>query len=316
MIAIDLGSNTFRCIAYDCATQTWGREFERIVRTADGMHESDVISDAAVDRIVAAAKEAAALFDFASQTVVAVTTAAMRMASNADAALERIAREGGVRFRIIDDATEAAFTSMAVRNRLERLELPSDDFVLIDIGGGSTEVIFQRGGAYESRSFPVGIVTVAQRCAGPDAVRELLGSELEPVRDYVRHYYAAQGRPECFVATAGTPTTIAAFLQGMTYDTYDARKINGTRLSLRQCGEALEALMALEDAERALYVGVGKETLIVTGVVIVEAFYELLEFEEAVIVDDGLREGVALAYCEGTRPGGELRKNLKPAHNL
>lgn len=299
MIAIDLGSNTFRCIAYDCETREWGREFERIVRTADGMHASGLVSDASVDRVIAAAKEADALYDFAAHDVVAVTTAAMRMASNAEAALERIANEGGVRFRIIDAEAEARYTAAAVCHRLQRLEMPAEDFVLIDIGGGSTEVIFDRSGHFESRSFPVGIVTVAQRCDGPDAVRAAMQAALEPVRMYVEAHYRRFGKPETFVATAGTPTTIAAFLQGMTYATYDAAKINGTMLSLAECGVALEGLLALDDAERAVYVGVGKETLIVAGVVIVEAFYELLGFDRAVIVDDGLREGVAIACCEG-----------------
>ena len=299
MIAIDLGSNTFRVISYDCKTRRWGREFERIVRTADGMHLTGRISDASAERIVHAARDARKLFDFENDTVVAVTTAAMRMAANAGEVLERIETEGGVRFRVIGDDEEAALTMKAVRNRLELLELDADDFVLIDIGGGSTEVMFYRGGAFESRSFPVGIVTVAQRCEGPETVRKELEKALEPVREYVRAYYAKQGKPATFVATAGTPTTIAAFLKGMTYETYDAAQINGTRLTLDQCGEALNGLLALGDAERAVYVGVGKETLIVAGVVIVQAFYELLGFDEAVIVDDGLREGVALAYCEG-----------------
>jgi exopolyphosphatase/guanosine-5'-triphosphate,3'-diphosphate pyrophosphatase len=221
----------------------------------------------------------------------------MRMAANAETALERIAREGGIRFRVIDDAAEAAYTTRAVRNRLELLNLPAEDFVLIDIGGGSTEVIFYRSGSFESRSFPVGIVTIAQQCEGPESVRHVLKEALAPVEVYVWEHYAAYGTPNTFVATAGTPTTIAAFLQGMTYATYDAGKINGTILTLTECGRALEGLMALDDAERAVYVGVGKETLIVAGVVIVEVFYELLGFDKAVIVDDGLREGVALAYC-------------------
>ena len=301
MIAIDLGSNTFRVVSCDCRSGDWNGEFERIVRTADRLHETGRISDGAVDRVIAAGRDAAERFDFAGETVIAVTTAAMRMASNADEALGRIEAGCGIRFRIIDDATEARLTMRAVRNRLKCLAQPADDFVLIDIGGGSTEVMFYREGVFESRSFPVGIVTIAQRCETPDAVRELLQSELEPVREYVDKRYAAEGRPATFVATAGTPTTIAAFLRGMTYETYDASLINGTVLSFEECDTALEGLLALGDAERALYVGVGKETLIVAGVVIVEAFYELLGFEDAVIVDDGLREGVALAWCDGER---------------
>jgi exopolyphosphatase/guanosine-5'-triphosphate,3'-diphosphate pyrophosphatase len=299
MIAIDLGSNTFRCIEYDCTTKRFGRDFERIVRTADRIHETGVISEASIERVIAAAREARNVLDFETHKVMAVTTAAMRMAKNSAEVLERIEKEGGVRFEIIDDAAEAAYTMRAVRNRLEMLELPAEDFVLIDIGGGSTEVMFYRGGSFESRSFPVGIVTIAQQCSGPETVREALKTALKPVEDYVGAYYGKYGKPQTFVATAGTPTTIAAFLKGMTYETYDAHKINGTVLSLEQCDEALKGLLALDDETRAVYVGVGKETLIVAGVVIVEAFYELLGFEKAIIVDDGLREGVAIASCEG-----------------
>ena len=301
MIAIDLGSNTFRCIEYDCATNRFGKDFERIVRTADRMHETGIISEASIERIVNAAREAREVLDFESNDVMAVTTAAMRMAGNSAEVLERIEKEGGVRFKIIDDAAEAAYTMRAVRNRLEVLQMPADDFVLIDIGGGSTEVMFYRDGEFESRSFPVGIVTVAQQCEGPETVCKALTSMLHPVKEYVGEHYAKQGKPRTFVATAGTPTTIASFLQGMTYETYDAHKINGTVLSLGQCGEALEGLLALDDETRAVYVGVGKETLIVAGVVIVEEFYKLLDFNDAVIVDDGLREGVAIAYCEAQR---------------
>ncbi len=297
VLAIDLGSNTLRCIAYNCQSGRWGRDFERIVKTADGMYQSAEISDAAVDRIINALNDAHALFDFDAYDVVAVTTAAMRMADNRDAVLRRIEEEGGIRFKLIDAGDEAGYTMLAVRNRLHDLGISGDSFVLIDIGGGSTEVIFYLHGEFITKSFPVGIVTIAQQCTSPDAVREMMQRSLQPVVSYVQEIYESRGRAEIFVATAGTPTTIAAFLQGMTYKTYDPHKINGTSLSLEQCDEALQGLLLLDDIERARYVGVGKETLIVAGVVIVEEFYKLLGFNEAIIVDDGLREGVALDYC-------------------
>lgn len=297
VIGIDLGSNTFRCIAYDCCSKTWGSDFERIVKTADGMHESGMINDAAVDRIIDAARYAHTLFDMNASEVVAVTTAAVRMASNRDAVLQRIEEEGGVRFRMIGADEEAAFTMLAVRNRLAELSIRDNSFVLIDIGGGSTEVMFYLDGEFITKSFPVGIVTIAQQCSSPDDVRAMMRDALQPVAAYVDEIYASHGKPETFVATAGTPTTIASFLQGMTYETYDPHRINGTLLTIEQCGDALEGLLALDDEERARYVGVGKETLIVAGVVIVEEFYRVLEFNEAVIVDDGLREGVVLDYC-------------------
>jgi len=297
VVAVDLGSNTFRAIAYNCLTGEWGSDFERIVKTADRMHLTGRIGRDAIERIVKAAEDAAKVIDFDNAQVDAVTTAAMRNASNADEAVDEIARRSGIVFRIIDDSKEAYYTMLAVRNRLSILEVFANNFVLIDIGGASTEVMFYQHGVFESKSFPVGIVTVAQQCSCVEEVYTMLDKILLPVRKYVKNRYAGHGRPDRFIATAGTPTTIASFLQGMTYETYDPRRINGQTLSLQQCGEALAALMAMDDETRARYVGVGKETLIVAGIVIVEEFYKLLEFEEAVIVDDGLREGVAIDYC-------------------
>lgn len=301
VVAIDLGSNTCRAIEYDCAAGTFGRECERIVKTADRMHETGRIDDAAVDRVIDALKAADERFDLKTVPYHAVTTAAMRMAENSEAALARIENETGVRFDVIDADQEAFYTLTAVRARLDSLKMEADSLCMIDIGGGSTEVIFYQNGERVSESFPIGIVTIAQQCETPDDVRALVDHMLQPVRLFVEGYYAAQGAPRTFVTTAGTPTTIAAFLQGMTYDRYDARRINGFALSKTDCVQALRDLLRLDEKMRSVYVGVGRETLIVAGVVIVEMFYEVLGFDTSIVIDDGVREGVAIAYCEEQR---------------
>ncbi len=298
VVAIDLGSNTCRAIEYDCATGRFGREYERIVKTADRMHETGCISDGAVERVIGALKAADELFDLQKTPYRAVTTAAMRMAENSGDVLERIEASTGVRFEIIDADREAFYSLTAVRARLGQLGTVSDSLCLIDIGGGSTEVIFYQNGKRVSESFPIGIVTIAQRCEHPDEVRRLVDRMLQPVRLFADAYYAQEGRPRTFVTTAGTPTTIAAFLQGMTYDGYDAARINGFALAKSDCVRALRELLLLNEKMRAVYVGVGRETLIVAGVVIVEMFYDVLGYESSVVIDDGVREGTAIAMCE------------------
>jgi len=299
VISIDLGSNTFRCIAYRCQSKTFGDDFERIVKTADRMHESGQISDEAVERVLQAIEDADREFDFKAHDVRAVTTAAMRMAENASAVLRRLYVEGGIDFEIIDADREAYYSVTAVKHRLDQLNIASDSFVLIDIGGGSTEVIFISKDTVQSQSFPIGIVMVAQQCETPDDVSKLLSRLLVPVKKYIDDYYRHNVKPQIFVNTAGTPTTIAAFLQGMTYQTYDVSKINGFVLTKAACARALEGLIALDEDTRAAYVGVGRETLIVAGVVIVQMFYELLGFDESIVIDDGVREGAAIDYCMG-----------------
>jgi len=142
MIAIDLGSNSFRCIEYDCQTKQFNRSFERIVKTADKMHETGLISDDAVTRVINAIKEADKVLDLTVQDVKAVTTQAMRMASNADDVIGRIKEQSGVEFEIINTDDEAYYTLIAVEARLKALKIESRHFVLIDVGGRSCEIIF------------------------------------------------------------------------------------------------------------------------------------------------------------------------------
>lgn len=296
--AVDLGSNTCRVIEYDCETRQFGRAFERIVKTADRLHETGRIDEEAVARIIEALNAADASFDLAHRPYLAVATAAMRMAKNSAEALARIAQQTGVEFRIIDADEEAFYTLTAVRARLQALKMNAESLCMIDIGGGSTEVIFYQNGERVSESFPIGIVTIAQQCATPDDVRLHVERALRPVRLFVDAYRAESGMPELFVTTAGTPTTIAAFLQGMTYDRYDPKRINGFVLSRIDCEQVLSDLLQLDEKKRTVYVGVGRESLIATGIVIVEMFYELLGYDTSIVIDDGVREGVAISMCE------------------
>lgn len=297
MIAIDLGSNSFRCIEYDCDTSRFGRSFERIVRTADKMHETGRISEDSVLRIIQALEEADAELDLRSNTVRAVTTHAMRIASNAKQVLQRIEEKSGVEFSIISADDEAYYTLISVEARLKTLQIDSSHFVLIDVGGGSSEIIFFKEGKMESRSFPVGIVTTAQICDQNEDIDEYLQQQFKALVTYIDDYYKREGRPGTFVATAGTPTTMAAYMLGMNYSNYDVDKVNGYSLTYEATQTVYDALLNMGETERAEMVGVGRESLIIAGIVIVQKLYHVLGFDAAVVIDDGVREGVAIAYC-------------------
>jgi len=302
MIAIDLGSNSFRCIEYDCQTKTFGRSFERIVKTADKMHLTGMISDDALSRVLNALKEADGALGLSSETVKAVTTHAMREAANAKQVLERIKEQSGVEFVIISSDDEAYYTLLAVEARLKALKIESRHFVLIDVGGGSSEIIFYKEGRMQSRSFPIGIVTTAQVCDEIQHIESYLDAQFEELVAYTSSYYAKEGRPTAFIATAGTPTTMAAYLMGMSYDDYDVEKINGYRLSYEGTERSLQGLMEMSEEQRAKIVGVGRESLILAGIKIIQKLYSILGFNEAIVIDDGVREGVAIAYCHEMSP--------------
>ncbi len=298
MIAIDLGSNTLRVLEYDCVTKKELFSYEKVVKTADGLASSGKIDSKAIGRIVDAIDEVKDLIDFDSKTIRAVTTEAMRRASNQDSVLAKIEEHTGVTFNVISGVKEAELTLMAVENRLEKLNYISDSFVLIDIGGGSTEIIFKFENEIISRSFQVGIVTMSQSFDTLNDMGNALSHKMLDMKRFCDEVYTTIKKPDLFVATAGTPTTVASMKLGFNYETYDATKINGTLLKKDELDFYLKKLLNMPFNQREIAVGVGRSELISAGILIYKELYAILNFNDCVVVDDGLREGVALQMCQ------------------
>jgi exopolyphosphatase/guanosine-5'-triphosphate,3'-diphosphate pyrophosphatase len=297
MIAIDLGSNTLRVLEYDCTSGMQISEYEKIVKTADGLAQSSMINSKAVQRVISAILEAQEQIDFSSSVVRAVTTEAVRRAMNSEEVLYQIEKETGVLFDVISGEEEARLTLLAVKQRLSRLQYNSDSFVLIDIGGGSTELIFHYENETVTKSFPVGIVTIAQTHETLENIERILPREMAEIQTFCDEIYGSKGKVNAFVATAGTPTTVAAMKLGQNYETYDASKINGTLLESTELDMYLKKLLSMPFEEREIAVGTGRSDLIAAGILIYKKLFSLLSFESCVVIDDGLREGVAIDAC-------------------
>ncbi len=297
MIAIDLGSNTLRVLEYDCSTGKQISEYEKIVKTADGLVQYGTINSEAVERVIAAIQEAQGQIDFSSSIVKAVTTEAVRRAVNSDEVLFEIKQKTGVSFEIISGEEEAKLTLLAVKHRLSALQYISDSFVLIDIGGGSTELIFHYENETISKSFPVGIVTIAQTYGTLENIEKILHKEMDEMQLFCDQIYKNKGKVNTFVATAGTPTTVAAMKLGQTYESYDASKINGISLKVGELDIYLKKLLSMPFEEREIAVGTGRSDLIAAGILIYKQLFSLLAFESCIVIDDGLREGVAIEGC-------------------
>ena len=297
MVAIDLGSNTLRVLEYDCTSGVQTAEFEKIVKTADGLAQHGLINNDAIKRVISAIQEAQKQIDFSSSVVRAVTTEAVRRAGNSEEVLSQIKKETGVDFQIISGEEEARLTLLAVKHRLSVLQDTSESFVLIDIGGGSTELIFHYGNETISKSFPLGIVTIAQTHETLENIDKILPREMAEMQEFCDHLYDHKGKVNTFVATAGTPTTVAAMKLGQNYETYDASKINGISLEIDELDFYLKKLLSMPFEEREIAVGTGRSDLIAAGILIYKQLFRLLGFGSCIVIDDGLREGVAIEAC-------------------
>ncbi|MCW8821184.1 MAG: phosphatase [Sulfurovum sp.] len=298
MIAIDLGSNTLRVLEYDCTTGKQISEYEKIVKTADGLAEHGMINDEAIARIISAIQDAQQQIDFSSSGVKAVTTEAVRRASNSDEVLFQIKKETGVTFEIISGEEEARLTLLAVKHRLSKLQYASNNFILVDIGGASTELIFHYENATIVKSFPVGIVTIAQTYKTLDNIEKALPKEMFDIQKFCTEVYATKGELTDFLATSGTPTTVAAMKLGQNYETYDASKINGASIEVNELDFYLKKLLSMPFEEREVAVGTGRSDLIAAGILIYKQLFTILSVKNCIVIDDGLREGVVIEGCK------------------
>lgn len=296
MIAFDLGSNTLRAVEIDCQSGERKSEFEKIVRTADQMHKTGRVSTESIARIVDAIQECQKHIEFSPDCVIAATTAAVRNASNQKEVLETLRQQIGISFQVIDGQEEAYFTTLAVHEALKRLEI-NDSFALIDIGGGSTELILYDDGKIISQSFDIGIVTIAQTYQTKERIASALPELMEEMSDFMQDMRVLGNKPKRFVATAGTPTTVAAIMQGMDYASYDYTKINGLSVSIHDLERELGRLLRCSPHEREKLVGVGRSDLIIAGILIFKELYRICRFDSCTVIDDGLREGLAIAKC-------------------
>ena len=297
VVSIDLGSNTLRLLLYDCKEGRAIATYERMVKTADGLAQSGLISKEAIERIVGALAEAKGVIDYDRYPTIAITTEALRQAKNGQEALDEIAQRSGVGFRIIDERSEALLTLEATKSRLDILGIKERYFLLIDIGGGSSEVTFVKGDEVRSKSFKIGIVTLAQKAGNLEGVKRLLPQLCAEAKRFIDGVTELWGKPQLMVATAGTPTTVAAMKLGMDVSTYDPERINGTSLYYKELEYYLNRLLSMPKEERERVVGVGRDELIAAGILIFKAFFEMAGVDKAIIVDDGLREGAAIDYC-------------------
>lgn len=296
IVTIDLGSNSFRVLKYDCKNHKIISEYNEVVGMADGLVDTGIISKEAIQRVIKAILHSVGVINYNTSDAVCVTTAAMRKASNNKEVLEYLKEKVGTNFSIIDGNEEARLTLLAVKYALKREKINSEKFVLLDIGGGSTEIIVNTNDKYEAHSFDFGIVTMTQKY-----LKHIdLHNDLDNRKNEIKRFLDSLNidlKDYSFVATAGTPTTIAAIKLGQDFFSYDRNIVNGTIVNLEDISNSLDIFKNLSKEDISKLVGRGRVEFIEVGIFIYKMIFDVLDKNESIVLDDGLREGVAINYC-------------------
>ncbi|MDN5111988.1 exopolyphosphatase [Aliarcobacter butzleri] len=296
IVTIDLGSNSFRVLKYDYKNHKIISEFNEVVGMADGLVETLNISKDAMIRVINAINKASQDLNFNPKDAVCVTTAAMRKALNNKEVLSFFEEKTGAKFSIIDANEEARLTLLAVKYALKREKINSENFVLLDIGGGSTEIVVNTAQNYEAKSFDFGIVTMTQKSIKKEDLEKDLDDRKIQIKKFLNSL-KIDLKDYSFVATAGTPTTIAAIKLGQDYFSYDRNIVNGTKVNLNDLEDSLKIFKSHSKDELTKLVGQGRVEFMEVGTYIYKMVFEVLQKDESIVLDDGLREGVAINYA-------------------
>jgi exopolyphosphatase/guanosine-5'-triphosphate,3'-diphosphate pyrophosphatase len=299
--AIDLGTNNCRLLIAS-PTQTGAfhivDSFSRIVRLGEGLGTTGELSEAAIARTVAALAVCAERIEKANvDRIRAIATHASRYASNANALVERVAAETGLKLEIVSAEEEARLAAVGCAPLIGRRH---DGALVFDVGGGSTEVIWmhRKDDAVETRkaaSIPVGVVALAERRSGVvdrrgfDAMRKEMRELFAPVRESMAGFDIPTHH---LLGTSGTVTTLAGIALGL--DRYIRARVDGTWHECSAILRVIDRIVALDHDGRAAIgcVGPDRADLIVPGCAIFAAIHDLWPCAQLRVADRGLREGI------------------------
>lgn len=325
--ALDLGTNNCRLLIARPAREGFRvvDSFSRIVRLGEGLTRTGNLDPAAMDRAydaLALCAERVVRRGVEPERLSAVATQACRMADNGPAFVERVRRGTGLKLRIIEPSEEAR---LSVEGCLNLIDPSAEAVLVVDVGGGSTELSWVRrgGGRYDTvgwMSAPLGVVTLAERhpepVGAPDAWWEAMVADVGDaitragLNDPDLHGLFQSGRAH-MVGTSGAITSLAGI--HLNLRRYQRDKVDGLWMTRADCEAAADRLRALGPAGRAAEscIGPDRADLVLAGAAILEAVQRAWPCARVRVADRGLREGLLLQRMREDRQPSRRRRRRR-----
>ncbi len=301
--SIDLGTNTCLLLLKEGSGKDEKvlHDESNVVRLGQGVDQTGVLNEEAMKR----AKEClrnyvatAAKFGVSPNEILAVGTAQARDAKNAKGFFDSIENELGIRFRVLSGDEEAKATFLGAK-------LPgvsSDSMVVMDIGGGSTELVSmpKAESPIFGESLNIGAVRMTERFLKSDPVtdeefwkcEEAINQELSKMKSWRLELTQKMRSDPVLVAVAGTAVTLGMLQEALPQ--FERSKIDGLKMTRGDAHRLVEELKWRNVRERELMIGMEKKRadVILAGALIFWRVMEELNFSEAIISTRGLRYGV------------------------
>jgi len=304
--AVDCGTNSIRLLVADVDPATgYFTELDRrmrIVRLGQGVDRTGRLAPEALERTFDACRDyAAAIKELGAERIRFVATSASRDAENSDTFVRGVQEILGVEPEVVTGDLEAQLSFDGATKELVGADHLEKPYLVVDIGGGSTEFVVGDDRVRAARSVDIGCVRMTERHLvldgavvdppTPDriaAIRADVAAALDLVEETVPISSAAT-----LVGLAGTVTTVAAMALGL--EEYDSEAIHHSRVSVERVRELTERLLASTHEERAAIPAMhpGRVDVIASGALVLLAVMERAGAREVVVSEHDILDGIA-----------------------
>jgi exopolyphosphatase/guanosine-5'-triphosphate,3'-diphosphate pyrophosphatase len=295
--AIDIGSNSIRQIVADVSPTGQIRvvdEMKAMPRLGEGLEATGALSSSAIDIGVSSVQRMVTLArQLSAERIEIVATSAVRDASNSAEFTSRVLEDTGLPVRVLTGEEEAL---LCFRSALGHFELGSGRSLVMDIGGGSLELVLAKDGLIERvASLPFGAVRLTERFLTPDVRPRAVRALREHVREGLRKAMPVKDwRGAQVIGSGGTFTNLAGIVlqrAGVT-----ARSTHGTRITRVELEHVLDWLQRLSPEERATVPGLNpaRADIIVAGLSVAAEVLARFDPRDLLVSGYGIREGLLL----------------------
>ncbi|MCY0951876.1 Ppx/GppA phosphatase family protein [Streptomyces sp. H27-S2] len=309
--AVDCGTNSIRLLVADVDPSSGELvELDRrmtVVRLGQGVDRTGRLAPEALERTFAACRAYAAVIrELGAERVRFVATSASRDAENRDDFVRGVLETIGVEPEVISGDQEAEFSFTGATKELAGRDDLAKPYLVVDIGGGSTEFVVGDDRVRAARSVDVGCVRMTERHLVADGrvcdppTREQIAAmraDIEAALDLAAETVPL-GEARTLVGLAGSVTTVAAIALGL--PEYDSSAIHHSRISYERVREIGERMLTSTHAERAAIPSMhpGRVDVIGAGVLVLRAIMERTGAREVVVSEHDILDGIAIRTAE------------------
>lgn len=301
LATIDIGTNTILMLILECDASGKFKvlaDKQVIARLGKGVDQNKIISSETFDRCEKFLLENKAIASkFKVDRIITTGTSALRDAKNRDEFIREMKQRTGLGIEIISGEEEAIWTYRGSIGGIPNVKKHS---AVLDIGGGSTEMIIGSGWEVEEKkSIDIGSVRVTERFLHHSPPNhDEINQAHEFIHQQINVFPKIQSHETMFLGVAGTVTTLAAL--ELNQQQYDSNNVAGFALSKIIIDKHYDELstMSVEQIHSHVVVDSGRADIIFAGVMILKNILESQNVNEIIVSEKGLRFGIALREVE------------------